>query len=284
LRNRVPVVLALVVAAACARRGPRAAERPAVVALVGDQPVEYQDFAQYVKSAAGAEPKDVSARVASSLLDQYLEELLLDRAVDDARPVPDGKTREERRKSYLARRAHLEPIPDAELERAYDAHPERWHQPASLRLSQLLFKTKPEADEAVHELGAGTPWLEVSKKRSAAPNAKDGGALGVLSLEDLPRDFARAVASTKEGATTPLLSAPHGFHVFLVEQRTPERTVPFAEAKDAVRVSLLQERADDALKTAIAESRTSHPVRVVEEHLPFPYVGEAEKRSPGGLN
>jgi hypothetical protein len=48
-----------------------------------------------------------------------------------------------------------------------------------------------------------------------------------------------------------------------------------------VRGSLLQERADGALKDAIAEARANHPVRVVEEHLPFPYVGQAEKRPPG---
>jgi hypothetical protein len=272
------VVLAPTLSPACARRGPRAAERPSVVALVGDRPVEYHDFAAYVKSAAGAEPKDVSARVASSLLDQYVDELLLTRAVEDARPAPEGKTPDERRKSFLARRAALEPLGEPELLRAYRARPERFHQPASVRLSQLLFTTRAEADEAVRALARGTPWLDVSRLASAAPNAKEGGPLGLLSLEDLPRDFARAVAATDAGATTGVLPAPHGFHVFRVEERFPERIVPFEEAKEGLRLSILQERAEAALKSALDASRGRHPVRVVEEHLPFPYVGEAEKR------
>ncbi len=266
----------------CARRGPRAAERPSVVALVGERPVEYHDFAAYVKSAAGAEPKDVSARVASSLLDQYLEELLLARAVEDARPAPEGRSPDERRKSFLARRAALEPLGEPELSRAYQAHPERFRQPASVRLSQLLFPARPEAEEAVRSLAKGASWLDVSRRSSSAPNAKDGGPLGLLSLDDLPHDFARAVAGTRTGATTGVLAAPHGFHVFRVEERFPERTVPFEEAKEGLRLALLQERAEAALKAAVEASRARHPVRVVEEHLPFPYVGEAEKRPARG--
>jgi parvulin-like peptidyl-prolyl isomerase len=166
---------------------------------------------------------------------------------------------------------------DAELRAAYDAHPERFRQPASVHLSQLLFTSKDDAEEALRALARGEAWIEVSRKKSAAPNAKDGGPLGHLSLADLPRDFAHAVEKTPVGKTTPVLAATHGFHVFRVDERAPERTVPFEEAKEGLRLAVLQERADGALKAAIAEARAAYPVRVIEDHLPFPYVGDAEK-------
>lgn len=264
---------------ACARRGPSAASRPSVVALVGDRPVEFADYAAYVKAASGEDPKTVSPRVASSLLDQYLDERLLDRAVEDAAPPASGETPAAKRRDLIARRAAIAAIPEEHLRREYDAHPERWRKPPLFRLSQMLFGTADAAEGARRRLATGGSWDAISRESSRAPNAATGGPLGAVAVADLPAHFAKAVAATPAGGITPVLQAPHGFHLFRVDERLFERTIPFEEAAPALRLSLATERSAAALEAILDASRTRYPPRVLEEHLPFPYVGTTARFS-----
>lgn len=265
--------LLLAVSSGCARRPSRPAADPAVVALVGDRPVKWEDVATYVKASAGEEPKDVAPRVASSLLDQYLEELLLERADEDAMPPPRGNTAAERRRDLIARRAAVAEISDDDLRKEYAAHGDRFRRPALIRVSQLFFRSREAAEAALRRLSAGESWNEVSRTLSLAPNAASGGSLGLLSRSDLPRDFEKVVWSLPAGKTSGILVAPHGVHVFRVEERFEARDIPFEEAKSALRLSLAEERSVAAAAELVAEAGRRHPVSVVEEHLPFPYVG-----------
>ena len=152
------LAVALVLSTACARKGPRAAERASVIAMIGDDPVEEEDFGTYVRAAAGASLAQVSPQVASSLLDQYLDERLLQKAVDAADPAPTGETAAERRREVLSRRARLDDISDAELREEYGRQPERWKHPPLVRLSQMILPTVEVAEAARRKVLAGASW------------------------------------------------------------------------------------------------------------------------------
>jgi parvulin-like peptidyl-prolyl isomerase len=78
-----------------------------------------------------------------------------------------------------------------------------------------------------------------------------------------------------------VLAAPHGFHVFRVEERLDARDILFEEALPGLRVSLAEELSAKAVEDAIAEARKAFPVSVLEDHLPFPYVGTNPKAADG---
>jgi parvulin-like peptidyl-prolyl isomerase len=266
-----------VLAAGCSRNGRPAAPGPSVVATVGERRVTLEEFFASARTAAGEDPKNVSPRVLSSLLDQYLEEVLLERAVDAARPPVAGSSAAERRRAYLARRAGLDALTDTELRAEYGEHPDRYRRPALVRLSQLLLPTREAADAALKKLKDGTPWIEVSRGASTAPNAASGGALGLLGRTDLPQEFEKAVWALPAGGTTGVLPAPHGFHVFRVEERLDARDITFDEARPGLRIAVAEKRSAQAVEDAIAEARRAFPVVVLEDHLPFPYVGANPK-------
>jgi hypothetical protein len=269
-----PLALALLLGApGCRRRPANPAASPSAVALVGQNPVSWDEVAAYIRKATGEEPRNVSPRVASSLLDQYVEEVLLERAVADAVPPVTGGSPAERRRELIARRGGLDAIGDDDLRREYEAHRARYHRPAVIRVTQLLFLSREKADAALKKLQAGTPWLQVSRTLSDAPNAASGGSLGLVARGELPADFEKVLWSLPAGRTTAVIPAPHGFHVFRVEERFEERDIPFEEAKGALHLVLAEERSTKAAADLVAASRRRHPVAVIEEHLPFPYVG-----------
>lgn len=277
--RRLPVLLLLAALApglgACGRRGPRAAERASTVAMLGDEPVHEEDFEAYVRASAGAPLAQVSPQVASSLLDQYLEERLLEKAVDAAEPKPKGETAEERRREVLGRAARLGEITDAELRDEYGRQPERFRHPPLVKLSQMILPSREAAEAARKKVLAGSDWAKVSKESSRAPNAGTGGGLGWLARTDLPAEFEKAVWGLPAGGLSQPLVTGHGVHLFRVDERADGRIVPFEEAKPALRLALAEKRSSEALAAILAESRRRWPVNVVEEHLPFPYVGGA---------
>jgi len=271
----MPVAALIALAATgCARKGgPRAAARPETIAMAGERPVTLDEFTAWAKKATSEDPKNVSPRVLSSLLDQYLEEVLLARAVEAAEPPVPGANPAEKRRAFLARSAGLEALQDSDFQKEYDAHPERYKRPALVRVSQLLFPDKGSADAAVKRLDLGVPWLDVSRESSVAPNAASGGSLGLLSRSDLPREFEKAVWNLPAGGRSPVVATPHGYHVFHMDERLDARDVTFEEALPALRIAVAEERSSRAVEEAIAEARRRFPVTVVEDHLPFPYVG-----------
>jgi len=274
----VSVLAAAVVAGGCAQKsGPPAVARPETIAMAGDQPVTLEAFMAWMKTATSEDPKNVSPRVLSSLLDQYLDEVLLARAVEAAEPKVPGTGPKEKRRAFLTRAAGLETLQDADLRREYDDHPERYNRPALVRVSQLLFRTRGDADAAVKRLAEGANWGDVSHASSVAPNAASGGSLGLLGRADLPREFEKAVWSLSAGKTSGVLATPHGFHVFRVDERLDARDLTFEEALPGLRIAVAEERSSSAVEEAIAGARRRFPVSVVEDHLPFPYVGASAR-------
>lgn len=267
------LLLALLVPA-CARKGPRAAERASVIAMLGDEPVEEEDFGTYVRAATGEPLAQVSPQVASSLLDQYLEERLLQKAVDAAEPPPKGPSAADRRREVLGRLARLDAVTEADLEAEYGRQPERWQHPPLVKLSQMILPTRAEAETARRRVLSGEDWAAVSSELSSAPNAASGGSLGWLARTDLPSEFEKAVWGLAEGGVSVVLPAGHGVHLFRVEERADSRVVPFEEARPALRLAVAEQRSSEALAALLADSRRRWSVTVIEEHLPFPYVGE----------
>lgn len=271
--RRLSLFALLVLAAACARQGPRAARSASVVAMVGERPVSFAEFATYVKKAAGEEVKGVSPQVASSLLDQLVEERLLDRAVEDARPAPPGDTPAEKRRALIGREAALHAIGEADLRKEYESHLDAYRREEQARVSQLLFENAPQAKAALARLEKGEAWLEVSRTASKAPNAATGGTLGLLTRGDLPRELEEVVFRLKAGQISAPVVTPHATHLFRVEERLDGRTVPFEEAKAGIRLSLAEQRSQQAVDRLRERAVKAHPPAVIEEHLPFPYVG-----------
>jgi hypothetical protein len=280
VKRLVPLLLSLLLfAPACARKGPAAAQSASVIALIGDEPVEEEDFEAYVHAAAGAPLVEVSPQVASSLFDQYLEERLLQKAVDAADPKPGGGTAAERRKEVLARAARLESITDADLKAEYERQPERWNHPPLVKLSQMILPTREAAEGVRRKILSGADWNSVSKEVSRAPNAASGGGLGWLERTDLPGEFEKAVWGLPAGGLTPVLPAGHGVHIFRVDERADGRVVPFEEARPVLHLALAERRSSEAVASLLERSKRRWRVAVIEEHLSFPYVGGAARFS-----
>ncbi|MDE2810340.1 MAG: peptidyl-prolyl cis-trans isomerase, partial [Gemmatimonadota bacterium] len=109
----------------------------------------------------------------------------------------------------------------------------------------IMTKARPELEQAVAELAAGTPFGEVAARYSITPDAVNGGELGWLRVESihrmgLPDSLFRDLPL---GALSPLLPHSAGF---CVVRFTEERPVSYFDFRDEILQELQEERLGEA--------------------------------------
>jgi peptidyl-prolyl cis-trans isomerase C len=146
-------------------------------------------------------------------------------------------------------------VSEAEVERHYTEHAQEFEQGEQVRASQVVTRTKEEAQKLKEELRRRPQaFAEVAKRASLAPEARQGGDLGWFGKDSgMPEvfDLCFKLPMNQVSEVTP---SPYGFHLFKVTGRRPAVRRAFAEAQGSIREGLLREKraqAQEAYLTAL---------------------------------
>jgi PPIC-type PPIASE domain len=247
-----------------------------VVATVGGRQIEVADIQAYLAAATGMSWQAVDERVASRLLDQFLDQEVMAAALGPTRwrEIP----REPAARSFQVRALVAEvcgppptPSPD-EIERKLEQRLASVR-PARARVRQMLLPTAADAATARARLAAGEPFIEVSRQMSRAANAATGGDLGVLTRGTLPDELDEVVFSLAEGEVSEPVKSTAGYHLFQVQNVVPEGPETRRELEPAVRRELVDEVARVHARRCIDDNAANVGVEVHTNNLWFRYEG-----------
>jgi len=270
--------LASILETGCGNRPALPLEEPGTLATVEGRPVTRDELDRFVAERLGGAATEATPDVLSSLFDQFVEEEIL--ASKSRTPLVSGKieARSQARRSaaeaFLQRAADsAPPVTPGEVDDDYAAHPERFEFPERIRIRQIEVATEAAAREAQQRLKAGDSFIAVSKKLSRAPNADKGGMVGTITRGQLPLEFEQVVFRLKPKEWSPTVSAPSGYHIFLIESRDAARTIPLAEVREALRQELERERKEEWGRRAVSAALAVARVELAPDHFPFRYKG-----------
>lgn len=85
--------------------------------------------------------------------------------------------------------------------------------------TEELQKLRAKADDALKRLQDGADFGQISAGYSDAPNAMEGGKLGIKKLSALPDLFQQPLKTLRPGGISPLLRSSNGFHILKVIDR-----------------------------------------------------------------
>lgn len=126
----------------------------------------------------------------------------------------------------------------------FDIYKERMNSlstPEKREISQLLYASKAEAENAFGLLRSGTAIEEVAK--SLEPINKDTLSLGILTREQLPAGSTEVFGLGLNEYTLPVES-PFGWHIFKVTAIQEKHTSPFEEVSATLEKELRQQKAE----------------------------------------
>ena len=147
-------------------------------------------------------------------------------------------------------------VSDEEIKDWYETHKEDYHQEEQRRARHILLKLPQGASEQevqakkkqIEEIRAriekGEDFAKVAKEVSEDPGSgKNGGDLGFFNRKSMVKPFSDAVFSMKKGEISQPVRTRFGWHIIILEDIRPERTIPLEEVKEKIRDKIALQQA-----------------------------------------
>ena len=288
MSRRFAVFLIVITVASCHRTP---ATPPDVVVRVGDRMLTLDDFKRYLDRNTGTELAQMQPEVASAMLDQYVEEVVLAEYAathgvevpadaiaqvvrSDAGATVVEKRDEMRRQRLIANLAGEIAEPDELRIREYYAqHQNEFRSGEELRVRQILVHDEDLANDIVAKLKRGASFEDLSAQYSLAPNAKKGGDIGYVSHGELPKMFEDEIFALSPGSVSNVIRTESSFHIFKVDERRPPGVVDLATAEPVIRQRLREDAIRDRMAQLVSQARKDLAIAVLTKRLPFRYSG-----------
>jgi parvulin-like peptidyl-prolyl isomerase len=287
--RRLALLAAAILAAAACHRKPSVP--PDVIARVGERMVTLGDFKRYLDRNTGTDLAQLGPEVASAMVDQYLEEVILSEYAaahgveipaeqiasavrNDAGVTVIEKRDEMRRQKLIGDQSENVPAPsDAEIRAYYEQHPAEFRSGEELHVKQILVHDEAVANEIAAKLKAGTSFEALSSEYSLAPNAKKGGEIGYVSRGELPKMFEDEIFALKPGSVSGIIRTDASFHIFKVEDRRAPGVIDLQTAEPVIRERLKDDAIRQRMAQLVGKARSELQVTVLTKRLPFKYTG-----------
>jgi parvulin-like peptidyl-prolyl isomerase len=291
--RRVAILLLFVALALACKRKP--AIPPDVIVRVNERMVTLADFKRYLVRNAGSELAQLTPEVASAVLDQFVDEIIVSEyAASHGVEVPAEKItaavrtqagvtviekRDEMRRERLIAdlSAEIPDASDAEVLAYYQQHQSEFRSNEEVRVRQILVHDEKLARAIREKLKGGRPFGELSAEYSRAPNAKRGGEIGFVSRGELPKMFEEEIFRLEPNEVSDVIRTDSSFHIFQVDARRPAGTLDVHEAAPIIRARLREESMRERLAQLVARSRRDMKIAVLTRRLPFQYTGTLPK-------
>ena len=173
------------------------------------------------------------------------------------------------------------PAPREEQVRAYyKANPDKFTEPAKMRVSLILLKVDPssttdvwkaaEAEAAALEkrLRQGADFAELAKLHSADESAAKGGDLGYLHRGMLPDGIQEKIDAMKPGELATPTRILEGYAVFRYEALQEPRHHDFDAVRQRASDLLARDQSEQAWKDFIAGLRTKAKIQINTQRYP----------------
>ena len=166
-----------------------------------------------------------------------------------------------------------------ELKKYFDANPDKFRKPESVKLSEIYLSTsgkdeaavKARAVELVTQLRAGADFKAVAaanserEKNGERTAVKDGGDVGEFDVPQLREDLLAAVKDLKAGGITDPIRTPDGYQILRVNARTPAGAGAVYN-ENRVREAMLMDRQPKERENYLQTLRNEAFIKVTESY------------------
>ncbi len=286
------LIVSCVLVSACKRKP---SIPPDVIARVNERMVTLADFKRYLLRNAGTDLAQLTPEVASALLDQFIEEIIVSEyAASHGIEVPADKIAAEvrtgagatvvekrdemRRERLIADLSSRAAAPsDAEIQDHYVKNQSDFRSGEEVRVRQILVHDENLAKDIAARLKAGASFADLSSQHSRAPNAKRGGEIGFVSRGELPKMFEEEIFRLQPGQISEVIRTDTSFHIFRVDERRAAGMLDLQAAAPLIDARIREERVREQLTQIVAKSKREMRIAVLTRRLPFRYSGGLAK-------
>ncbi len=155
-------------------------------------------------------------------------------------------------------------VTDEQIATDYETNKDYYLEPAQVKASHILVRTKEEAQAVLDELKKGADFVELAKARSIdTGTAENGGDLGYFGSGAMVEAFEKAAFALAPGQLSGIVETEFGFHVILCVDKKAEKMPTLEEARDKVIEKIKGEQAKN-IDTLLLEIKDASTVTVTD--------------------
>jgi peptidyl-prolyl cis-trans isomerase C len=162
-------------------------------------------------------------------------------------------------------------VSDAELFKYYESMKDQFTEPEKVKARHILIKTEKLSDtEALAKIdglleryNAGEKFEDLAKGYSECPSGVNGGDLGYFTKDQMVKPFADAAFALEVGKISEPVKSEFGYHLILVDEKVPSKTLSFEEAKSQIDSLALQEKQQKIFDTYIEQLKAKADVKIL---------------------
>lgn len=176
------------------------------------------------------------------------------------------------------RRVYLSPSAD-EVKKYFDANPDKFRKPETIKLSEIYLSTsgkdeaavRARAVELVTQLRAGADFGAVAaanserEKNGERTAPKDKGSVGEFDVPTLREDLMAALKDLKAGGVTDPIRTTEGYQILRVDARIPAGATPVFN-DNRVREAMLMDRQPKERESYLQTLRNEAFIKVTDTY------------------
>jgi len=164
-------------------------------------------------------------------------------------------------------------IGEDELMKYYAANQDKFQRNPRAEIRYIVFPDPPggeggparaRAEEVRARIAAGEDFAQVAHQ-VASSGGGQGGDLMTVHRGELAPEIEAAAFGTPAGGMSPLIRTPAGWYLIKVERVDADPVAPFAEARDAIREQLFQEKFEEKRKEWLANLRAKSHIQILTQ-------------------
>lgn len=125
-------------------------------------------------------------------------------------------------------------LPEKELKEFYEKNKSKFaSKQERIQVQHIVITNKENGKEKITEakklIADGKPFADIAKEYSEDANAINGGDLGTISRDYMPKEFNNVAFNIKVGEISDIIETEFGYHILQVLAKQPAGTVPSYE-------------------------------------------------------
>jgi len=150
-----------------------------------------------------------------------------------------------------------------EIEAYYHTHPEKFKGEEKYHLRNILAASESDAEQVLTRLDQGLSFPEAARQFSKAPNAGDGGDLGMFDIDTFNDAVRAAVKPLKPGEYSRVISTNQGFQIIFVEEILDSGGKTLEQARDEIQDILYREQAEEKFARWIESLKKNAHIKIM---------------------
>lgn len=178
--------------------------------------------------------------------------------------ISDGLTI---RKFIESKVAEVKKLPESEVSKYYESHPEEFKTSEQVKASHILLKIDPKDNEEIKtqkknrikelldKVKSGEDFAELAKNNSECPSKTNGGDLGYFGRGNMVPVFEKAAFDLKPEEVSDIIETQFGYHIIKVTDHKSASKQKFEDVKIELSERLLQKSQQEFFQDWLTEQK-----------------------------